>query len=558
TGSVSADDHAGGLVGSNDWYGSISRAYFLHSDDGGGPNNGCGIPLTDIQMRQQGSFVGWDFVGESVDGTSEIWQMPVGVGYPILSSFNGYAPPVLAGDGTADSPYLISGPNELGTMYHYDPSASYRVTADIDLSGITWSVSPIPTFFGTFDGNDHVIRNLDVNVPDGDDVGVFGYVGFGADIRSIGIEDASIAGRRFVGALAGYNDAGSVSSCYATGSISGEDRDVGGLVGYNYDGNISNCCATCSVGGEDGEVGGLVGWNHGSITTCYATGAVSGNGDQIGGLVGWNKEGTITNCYGIGPVSGDGYVGGLAGLNSAGTSGSSAVTNCFATGPVRGDDHVGGLVGENYGSSIANSYATGSVTGDRRVGGLAGYNANYASIKDSYSTGSVDGNDSVGGLVGSNSCSGLGNSTITNCYTIGSVSGDSSVGGLVGSNCSGIISRAYFLHPDDGGGADNGFGEPLTDIQTQQRGSFTGWDFVGPGDGSEDIWSICEGTNYPRLVWQIPAADWLCPDGVGLEDFGHLGAYWGTDEVGAVNLDGNDGIGFGDLMIFCQEWLRSR
>ena len=86
-----------------------------------------------------------------------------------------------------------------------------------------------------------------------------------------------------------------------------------------------------------------------------------------------------------------------------------------------------------------------------------------------------------------------------------------------------------------------------------------GWDFVGESaNGVEDVWAICEGLNYPRLVWRIPLTDWVCPDGVGFEDFSYLGALWGTVEAGAVNLDGEDGVGFGDLMVFCDEWLRGR
>ncbi len=48
------------------------------------------------------------------------------------------------------------------------------------------------------------------------------------------------------------------------------------------------------------------------------------------------------------------------------------------------------------------------------------------------------------------------------------------------------------------------------------------------------------------------------PDGVGLEDFGYFGGYWGAVEGGTVNLDREEGIGFGNLMVFCEEWLVGR
>jgi hypothetical protein len=69
-------DHPGGLVGVNkepSWSGvaffknlssipgEILDSCFLIDTDGGGPNNGFGVSLTDAQMRQQISFPGFDF-----------------------------------------------------------------------------------------------------------------------------------------------------------------------------------------------------------------------------------------------------------------------------------------------------------------------------------------------------------------------------------------------------------------------------------------------------------------------------------------------------------------
>ena len=59
----------GGLCGYNRK--TINGCYFL---DTAGPNNGEGTPLTDIEMRQQSSFVGWDF--DPYDGDLADWFMP--------------------------------------------------------------------------------------------------------------------------------------------------------------------------------------------------------------------------------------------------------------------------------------------------------------------------------------------------------------------------------------------------------------------------------------------------------------------------------------------------
>ncbi|MGB8226826.1 MAG: GLUG motif-containing protein, partial [Sedimentisphaerales bacterium] len=83
TGSVNggdASENLGGLAGAN-YSGSISSSYFLTSE----PNNGCGTPLTDANMKQQSSFVGWDFVWETANGTDDIWAICEDVNYPKLA-----------------------------------------------------------------------------------------------------------------------------------------------------------------------------------------------------------------------------------------------------------------------------------------------------------------------------------------------------------------------------------------------------------------------------------------------------------------------------------------
>ena len=79
TGSISncysvglVQSYGGGLVGYNNG-GSISSSYFLVT---AGPNNGYGTPLTDSQIKQQASFVGWDF--------KAIWAICEVTNYPRL------------------------------------------------------------------------------------------------------------------------------------------------------------------------------------------------------------------------------------------------------------------------------------------------------------------------------------------------------------------------------------------------------------------------------------------------------------------------------------------
>jgi hypothetical protein len=72
----------GGFIGKNT-NGSLENCYFL---DTAGPDNGYGTPLTQTQMKQKANFVNWDFLGETANGSNEIWRMCAdSVSYPRLS-----------------------------------------------------------------------------------------------------------------------------------------------------------------------------------------------------------------------------------------------------------------------------------------------------------------------------------------------------------------------------------------------------------------------------------------------------------------------------------------
>jgi len=426
-----------------------------------------------------------------------------------------------------------------------------------DTDNSNWSFDGL-AFTGVFDGNSHKIKGLTIN--DGgagnDFLGLFGYID-GGEVRNLGLEGGSVSGEDYIGGLVGFNYYGSVSNCHSTCDVSGDDY-VGGLVGGNGYGTISNCYSTGDVSGYDGVgglvgsnsgsvsnchstgdvngvyyVGGLVGWNyHGSVSNCYSTGDVSGTKSIVGGLVGENWHGSISNCYSSGAVSGKGDVGGLVGWNQYGS-----ISNCSSTGGVSGDDLVGGLVGENWHGSISNCYSIGDVNGtDQSVGGLVGFDwdgsisncysrgavsgeiqvgglmgVNLGNVSNCYSTGDVDGERNVGGLVGSNF-----HGSISNCYSSGDVEGADYVGGLVGWKLYGIVSNCIWDTDTQTHGVTESIGynegtvtnvEGLSTTEMQDINTYlnAGWDFVGEtANGTDDIWLICQGRDYPRLWWQFP------------------------------------------------------
>ena len=205
---------------------------------------------------------------------------------------------------------------------------------------------------------------------------MFGHMSADATIEGIGLVDAYVRGRSFVGALVGHNEGGTIMNSHTT---------------------------TTEVIG--GQVGSLVGEHEGIIDNSYTSGIVRGS-RNVGGLVGYFRqpdEGADTEAFEIvnsrshSTVRGGAFTGGLVGSNT------SRIVNSYATGDVASVFNVGGLAGLNVGM-ITNTYATGEVRGELVVGGLVGDNRNV--INNSYASGTVVGENLavlVGALVGDNS-----------------------------------------------------------------------------------------------------------------------------------------------------------
>jgi hypothetical protein len=250
------------------------------------------------------------------------------------------------------------------------------------------------------------------------------------------------------------------------------------------------------------------------------------NGDSVGGLVGFYWEGTISACY--------------------------------CTGSVLGSAWVGGLAGENWGGTISYCYSLGNVSGYDGVGGLAGTNVGTETVTNCYSSAKVSGNFEVGGLVGENW-----GGTISYCYSTGNATGTEYVGGLVGYDEESVVT-ASFWDVNTSGQSTSASGTPKTTAEMKTKSTFTdaGWDFV-------NVWDVCEGTNYPRLRWQIPLAisngDLVCPYGVDLADFAILASAWQTKPNDAgwnpacdISQPKDNFINELDLAIFCENWLKER
>ncbi len=252
-------------------------------------------------------------------------------------------------------------------------------------------------FFGEFDGNYHVIRNLTIQRGDDECCGFTGYLE--GVIRNLTLENVLISKATRGGAISGLNN-GAIKNCHASGRVIGSE-ELGGLVGVNA-GLVSHCTTHMEVVGESGHIGGLVGSNRQTIIHCASRGDISGSKD-VGGLVGENGGRIIesqSDCNTVGDESVGGLVGGIRFVGGL-------ILKCQTHGPVHGNTNVGGLIGRAHNSGmfsptyISKNVASSSVHADQVAGGFIGYlDLDGGIISECYALGEVKA-DIAGGFIGS-------------------------------------------------------------------------------------------------------------------------------------------------------------
>ncbi|MFH1717241.1 MAG: rhodanese-like domain-containing protein [Planctomycetota bacterium] len=488
TAAISGKHYVGGLVGYN--YGLVVQCYSIGAVSG---TEWCvgglvGLNEDDVlrsvwDMKTSGLSVSAGGVGLTTAemmnpymlglngfGNDPNWVLDPGWDYPRLAwerTPGGIIPEPnidwLEGQGTPEKPYRIDTASQLILLGKAGILCEKHIIlgADIDLDpnlpeGLVFAQAVIPGFVGVFDGNDHTISHLTIRGTGY--LGLFGYLASESEVKNLGVVDVNITGSGSdIGALVGSTNGvltgvtiwgSSVSNSYSTGTVSGT-YGVGGLVGNN-DGNVTGCYSTCAVSGTS-LVGGLVGFSAGDVTQCYSTGATSGN-DDVGGLIGSTSFGSVTQCYSSGVVGGHNGVGGLLGATSI-----SVISNCYSVASVSGCNRVGGLVGLDY-----------------EVGELISVRGYH--LSRCYSAGLVVGENEVGGLLG---------------HFEGREGELPAFDGLWDIETSGQSTSAA------------GTGKTTAEMQTASTFLEAGWDFAGEtANGTEDIWWILEGLDYPRLWWE--------------------------------------------------------
>ena len=310
---------AGGLVG--DRFGWTTELYCVWDTQTSGQTKSAGgVGLTTSEMMDP------DMLSLNGFANDPNWVLDAGMDYPRLAWEGTPGQAIsesdidwLDGDGTAEAPYQVGTAEQLIVLSRTSAlwEKDFILNADIDLDPNLQNVpvfeqAPIQVFAGVFDGNDHTISHLYVTGESR--LGLIGRLASG-QVRNLGVVDVNVVG---------------------------SDWGIGGLVAYNERGSVTNCFSTGTINANGGfYAGGIVGYNVGSVTGCYSTTTVSDALWSVGGLVGYNGE-NVQQSYSTGSVTGSMSVGGLIGENGG------SVTESYSTGEVRGYFSVGGLVGDDY------------------------------------------------------------------------------------------------------------------------------------------------------------------------------------------------------------------
>lgn len=455
--------------------------------------------------------------------------------YPSFTSVEKATGPIIEvqeGEGTAESPFLITSANQLQSMksgdYYYKLANDIDVTDWIAATSTTDGWLPIGTnsngiSFIEFDGDGKTIKGLWCN-RNIEAVGLFGNIIKG-DVKNLKVETASGkslkggSSTKYIGGLAGImtgnleNDSvnvvvttgtnastlvgkitGNITGCYAQGSATGS-TEVGGLAGY-ITGEISNSSASSSITSAN-RAGGIAGYADGMIENVDYEGDVTVTGTSstamVGGIAGYALNG-ISKSHANATISGGFYVGGAAGHSKG------AITETYTEGEITTSvnaAYAAGIVGKAEGG-VSDCYTMMTVT---------------ATADDSYATGIASYNTK----------------TVTRCYSLGNIAGYKA-SGIVNINygSSAIISNNAALCP-----TINGKNVALRVLCSFANGA------PEPGQTNKAIDNMAVSVNnVPQVIYDDPMNGYAFPEASAKTEAFYTSLNWDFEDVWTMGESG--------------------
>ncbi len=331
----------------------------------------------------------------------------------------------------------------------------------------TWSGSILGymgvhnSFKGNFDGQNHNIENVYVDMPAAINGGLFGCVSYGT-ISNLNITSGYVTtGKQHAGGLAGASFLENFINCsvnctvtagtaqYAAGIVSYDKgfstftncKNYGNVTSSQYSGGFvaKSDIATTVEGcenwgyinvGASGKAGGFCGTSNISmaISNSRNYGAIEGP-SLVGGFIGQSSANgaIISNSENHGAITGTSSI--VAGFIGQSTKGH--ITNCINNAKVTGTTSIGGICGESTTDTIQFCINNDTIMSSSSVvGGIAGVIKTQSLINGCLNSSYVKGASNIGGICGQTT-----ESVVKNCFNSGLVNANTNIGGgIVGSN----------------------------------------------------------------------------------------------------------------------------
>ena len=238
---------------------NINNVYFYNKY--GVITNEFGKELTKNDVNKIENYKNFDF--------NNVWELNED-GYPVLKNIpnpkidleNQY---FKIGNGTEESPYLVSNSKELDYIRH-DLTGYYILNNNIDLSYDTQNINglfynggrgwiPIGDsenpFYGVLEGNGYFIKGLNIN-SNLKSNGLFGYTN-GAKIRNINFFKISIESSEICGIVSGVMTKSKINNIILSGDL--HCSIVGGLTSSMQENEVNGVVSYVDLRGN--EIGGL-------------------------------------------------------------------------------------------------------------------------------------------------------------------------------------------------------------------------------------------------------------------------------------------------------------
>jgi len=206
---------------------------------------------------------------------------------------------------------------------------------NISISDDNQNYTPYVFYYLTGQISDVCVNNITLTRPSKYNNGRAGFIfTLGGIVTNLHMQDVTVKGREYMGAIAGYMEAGAelqdssannVTIEYFEPANTNTDGRVGGLVGYANQCHIRNCYVrdldmkVMDIKNCEGA-GGIVGYSYYcGLENLYSTGQMEIRGVNAGGIVGYHYAGDVSNVLTnlisrVNVTSYQDMVGGLVGM----------------------------------------------------------------------------------------------------------------------------------------------------------------------------------------------------------------------------------------------------